>query len=85
VYRTLRVTLVTCLTVLYLFLPLQRAECWRCQTMVGGSGYFEAKSCPSLAPAVLFAAVTLGAILAIVLKTEKDDGHSHTHVHVHGT
>ena len=81
-HRTLRVALVTSLTVLYLFLPLHRAECWRYQTMVGGTGYFEAKTSPSLAPATLFAAVTLGAILAIVLKTEKEgDVHAHTHVH----
>lgn len=52
-------------------------------TNLGGSGYMEAKAAPALAPATLFAAITLGAIIAVVVKNEKDHGQSHAHAHAH--
>ncbi len=55
---------------------------WKYCETVGGCGYQQCKSCPVLAPAVLFAAITLGAIIAIAIKAEKEDAHtSHTHTH----
>lgn len=54
----------------------------RFSTDLGGGGYQEAKSAPALAPATLFAAVALAAIIALVIKNEKDHGHGHAHSHI---
>jgi hypothetical protein len=55
----------------------------RFTTSLGGGGYMEAKAAPALAPATLFAAVALGAIIALIIKNEKDHGHTSAHVHSH--
>lgn len=80
---TLVLTLLV-LTSSLLLSPLQPSlNAWKYSTDVGGGGYQEVRSVVVIAPATLFAIVTLGGILAIVLKTERTHRHSHCHVHVH--
>ncbi len=56
-------------------------QAWCYTTDVGGGGYQECRTCPAIAPATLFALITLGAIIAIAIKSEKEHGHEHTHTH----
>ena len=80
--RFLRVTLaLATLLLLFRLPPASDLNGWKYSTDVGGGGYQECCTCPVIAPATLFALVTIGAIIAIALKGSEEHGHNHVHTH----
>ncbi len=53
-------------------------------TDAGGYGYQEARSVPSLAPAIALGAVAVVAVVAVAVQNNSHHGHgSHSHTHSH--
>lgn len=78
------IALTLCVTIMAVFFHAPNSHqlhAWKYTTDVGGGGYQEVRTCVALAPAALFALVALGAIVAVLIKNEKSNGHSHSHAH----
>lgn len=72
----LRFLLGLCLTIFLLLTPAARLSAYTYSTDVGGCGYQECRSCPTLAPSIALAAAALAGIIAAAIQTS-DGGHHH--------
>lgn len=82
--RFLRVTLALLAALVALCGPSPSyLHAWRYSSDLGGGGYCQCKTCPAIAPATLFALITLGAIIALAIKTEHGHSNSHSDIHEH--
>lgn len=84
--RLLTITVLITLVALFCQMPSSNSHhlhAWKYTTDLGGGGYQEVRTCVAIAPATLFALIALGAIIAVLIKTEGHQHHTHSHVHTH--